>query len=145
MTNATTHAAKPRPAPHGGVWRRVVARCGSACRALENPVLGRELRARMRGARSHLIVGAYAAVLAVVVLIVYGNPGGAVHQGPSQFAAEVGRAIWNWGCLAQALLLPLIVPALTCGAITQERERDMLDLLLLTRQSALQICLGKLA
>ncbi|MCC2670343.1 MAG: hypothetical protein K0Q72_2814, partial [Armatimonadetes bacterium] len=73
----------------------------------------------------------------------------AAASGPSpgavnQRAAEVGRGLWMWGCIGQAILLPLVVPAFTCGAITLERERDMLELLLLTRQTPFQICSGKL-
>ncbi|HEU4752857.1 MAG TPA: ABC transporter permease subunit [Armatimonadota bacterium] len=113
---------------------------------LENPVLGREFRSRMRGARSYLITGAYAGVVMTAVLLVYWTV--AANTEPrtgNQLAAEAGRAIWTWGCIAQAVLLPLVVPAFTCGAITLERERDLLELLLLTRQSSFQICTGKAA
>lgn len=122
--------------------------------ALENPVLGREFRSRMRGARSYVITGCYTLVVMVFVLAAYwmlasqAGTGLSPLGGGSQLnrqAAGVGRGIWTWGCLAQAALLPLMVPAFTCGAITLERERELLDLLLLTRQSAFQICLGKLA
>jgi ABC-type transport system involved in multi-copper enzyme maturation permease subunit len=116
---------------------------------LENPVLGREFRSRMRGTRSYAIIGTYTLLVMAIVMIAYwtlsstaGGAGGVF--GANQLAARVGRGIWLWGCVAQAGLLPLIVPAFTCGAITLERERDMLELLLLTRQSPLQICLGKL-
>lgn len=116
---------------------------------LENPVMGREFRSRMRGARSYLITGAYTVLVALIVLSVYwaltvNGPTGNI-SATNQRAADAGRGIWTWGCLVQAFILPLLVPAFTCGAITLEREREMLELLLLTRQSALQICLGKLA
>lgn len=110
----------------------------------ENPVLGREFRARMRGARSYLITGAYTAVVILFVLVAYwGLTYASDPASLNAAAATVGRGIWLWGCVAQALLVPLMVPAFTCGGITLERERDMLELLLLTRQSPLQICLGK--
>jgi len=107
--------------------------------------MGREFRSRMRGGRSYVVTGAYTLVVMLFVLVTYwvltSNPvGGPV--GPR--ASDVGRGIWTWGCVAQALLLPLLVPAFTCGAITLERERDLLELLLLTRQSPFQICVGKL-
>jgi hypothetical protein len=113
----------------------------------------------MRGARSYLITGAYVLVVMLFVLTAYwmlasgdnGPMGASRVRAPgggspslNQQAAEVGRGIWMWGCIAQGFLLPLLVPAFTCGAITLERERDLLELLLLTRQSAFQICLGKL-
>jgi hypothetical protein len=111
----------------------------------------------MRGARTYVVTGCYSVVVMLFVLGAYwmlaSQADGAVTAGSrgggavrlNEQAAEVGRGIWLWGCVIQAALLPLMVPAFTCGAITLERERDVLDLLLLTRQSALQICLGKLA
>ena len=113
--------------------------------AAGDPVLGREFRGRMRGARSHLITGAYALLVVLVVLIAYAQTAAAQGTDANQLASKVGRAIWSWGCLLQSILLPLMVPAFTCAAITFERERDMLELLLLTRQSAAKICIGKLA
>jgi hypothetical protein len=111
---------------------------------LENPVLGRELRGRMRGARSYLVTGGYTLVVIVFVLVTYWGLTNSTQPGAlNTLAARVGRGIWTWGCIAQALLVPLMVPAFTCGGITLERERDMLELLLLTRQTPLQICLGK--
>lgn len=122
--------------------RHLLVRVWNRC---ENPVMDRELRTRMRGARSHLITAGYTLLVMACVLIVYYYLGReTTPQLLNQHAAQTGRAIWMWGCITQALLLPLVVPALTCGAITLEREREMLELLLLTRQSPFQICLGKL-
>jgi len=123
--------------------RYLLIRAWNGC---ENPVMGREFRARMRGARSYLISGGYTLLVMACVLVVYYHL--ARETAPqllNRHAADTGRAIWTWGCVSQALLLPLVVPAFTCGAITLEREREMLELLLLTRQSPFQICLGKLA
>ena len=111
----------------------------------ENPVMERELRSRMRGGRSYLITGGYTLLVGICVLIVYSQvPATASALAMGEVASRTGRAIWTWGCCVQAVLLPLMVPAFTCGAITLERERDLLELLLLTRQSPAQICLGKL-
>lgn len=112
---------------------------------LENPVVVRELRARMRGGRPFLVTGVYTLVVAACVVEAYylvtlqaaGTPDGGA-------SGQLGRQIWMWGALAQSILLPLVVPAFTCGAVTLERERHLLELLLLTRQSGLKIALGKL-
>jgi len=112
--------------------------------ALENPVMGRELRSRMRGARSYGITAGYVAVLAACVLMSYWMLASS-YQGEAlnQRAAHVGRNLWMVGCMAQSLLLVLVTPAFTCGSITLERERHLLEMLLLTRQSPVQVCLGK--
>src|SRR5688500_11789770 len=120
-------------------WKRLSALLAAA----ENPVLGREFRSRMRGARSYLITGGYTLVVITFVLIAYGMLSSSADAPANAMASRVGRGIWMWGCIAQCLLVPMLVPAFTCGAITLERERDLLELLLLTRQSSLQICLGK--
>lgn len=111
----------------------------------ENPVLGKEFRSRMRGARAHVITGGYTLAVISFVLVAYGILANQADTSGNVLASSVGSGIWTWGCLAQGILVPLMVPAFTCGAITLERERDLLELLLLTRQSAFQICLGKWA
>lgn len=113
--------------------------------ACENPVLGRELRERMRGARSYGITGAYTAAICAWVFLLYTGLNHLFRDlPPPQAAPLLGEGIWTWGCVLQGFLLPLAMPALTAGAITYEREREMLELLLLTHQSPVRICLGKL-
>lgn len=145
MTTSSPRAAEVK-ASHALLRpRRWLAGWRAGWERLENPVLGREFRGRMRGARSHLITGSYALLVVLAVLIAYAQTASAGGTASNQLAASVGRAIWSWGCLLQSILLPLMVPAFTCAAITFERERDMLDLLLLTRESAGRICIGKLS
>ncbi len=113
---------------------------------LENPVRDRELRSRMRGGRTYWITGGYATAVSVFVLFLYGwLPH--QYQGVEMKAAAPGiaQSLWVWGCALQAVLLSFFVPAFTAGSIAREREREMLDLLFLTRLSALRICYGKLA
>lgn len=127
------------------VLKHLRANAGNLWDRLENPVMGREFRSRMRGGRSYVITGSYALLVAACALLVYAQvPATMSGQAMGEVAPRTGRALWMWGCIIQAVLLPLMVPAFTCGAITLERERDLLELLLLTRQSPLQICLGKL-
>lgn len=101
----------------------------------------------MRGGRSYLILAGYAFLVAATALIFYGSVqpsvGSLSAENANAVAARAGRGLWQWGCMAQALLLPLLVPAFTCGAITLERERAMLDLLLITQLSPFRICFGK--
>lgn len=112
--------------------------------ALENPVLGREFRSRMRGDRAFRVTGGYALVVALLVVVVYWVSIAAERALSPEAITRISRGVWFGGCAAQAWLIPLIVPAFTCGAITLERERDLLELLLLTRLSAGEICRGKL-
>ncbi|MBM3457685.1 MAG: hypothetical protein FJX77_04035 [Armatimonadetes bacterium] len=113
----------------------------------ENPVLGREFRSRFRGGRSFLVTGGYTLVVAAAFLIAYWSAAYSITTGPSTgpAAARLGQMLWTVGVVTQAILLPLSAPAFTCGGISLEREREMLELLLLTRLSALQIAIGKLS
>src|SRR3954462_101117 len=101
---ASPASPKGRPAPSGvGLSSRVWD-------YLENPVMGREFRARMRGTRSYVITGSYTLVVAVFVMAAYwtlsaslegsGSPVSAAASISrlNRHAAEVGRGIWMWGC-----------------------------------------------
>jgi ABC-type transport system involved in multi-copper enzyme maturation permease subunit len=117
-----------------------------------NPVLTRELRTRMRGTRAHGIVFGYLFFLAGVALTTYygywsswsatTETGRTVHWGS---AAEVGRGIFSAVFCTQGVLIALITPALTVGAITTEREQRTYEMLSASPLSAAAIIRGKLA
>jgi hypothetical protein len=60
-------------------------------------------------------------------------------------AAQVGQAIFTTLLFLQVLLVVFLAPAATSGAISLEREKQTLDLLVATPVSTLAIVLGKLA
>lgn len=100
----------------------------------------------MRGARAFWITGSYAVAVSAFVLCLYAWLRSSLQGVDLALAAPtIGQNLWVWGCVAQSVLLCFFVPAFTTGAITLEREREMLELLFLTRLTALQICFGKLA
>lgn len=104
------------------------------------PMLAKELRARSRGVRP-------AALLTLYLLAVAGGIAGVLWLVTRFFGAlsvRVGLWIFTALVIGSALLLSVITPALTTGAISGERERKTLDLLLVTRASPLGIALGKL-
>lgn len=108
---------------------------------LANPVLARESRVRMRGWRAPALLMLYAGLLGLAVLLVLrlAREGGGV-----VFAPELGSIIFAFLGYTQFVLLIFSAPGLTASAISGERERQTLDLLLLTRMSPLQVVLGKL-
>jgi hypothetical protein len=110
----------------------------------ENPVLTREMLGRMRNHRTFLLLAAYTTVLSLVMYVAYVLVGSHGAGSPGDLSARVSRALWLSVCSLEAFVLPLVVPALTCGTISVEREKDMLDLLLLTRETPARICIGKL-
>ncbi len=118
----------------------------NAANLIDNPVLTRELRVRMRGARAYWILAGYIGMLAVLVLIRYYNfwsDTQAMGSGGSN-AAEVGHELFLWIALPQIFLVFFITPAITSGAITIEREQQTLDLLVMTHVAKRTIITGKL-
>jgi ABC-type transport system involved in multi-copper enzyme maturation permease subunit len=120
-------------------------------------VVAKELRWRMRGRRAYVIVTAYVAVLGLLVFAVYGLTVGAATQrfDPTGFApartgvsatasALIGQSIFGVILVLQTLLTLLLAPALTSGAVSMEREKQTLELLITTPVSTLGLVLGKL-
>jgi ABC-type transport system involved in multi-copper enzyme maturation permease subunit len=110
-----------------------------------NPVLGREVRERMRGGRAFAAITAYLAVLVLVTWL--------VHQGTrtsaNDFVFDVsertaqGRTLFEWLVFFMVLLVLFLVPGITAGAIAGERERQTLSTLQLTLLRPAQILWGK--
>jgi ABC-type transport system involved in multi-copper enzyme maturation permease subunit len=107
-----------------------------------NAVLGKELTTRMRRGRAALILTLYLVVLAVVSLLLLINQGT-----PEDYAtsARLGQGLFAVLTGFQMALIIFITPASIADAISGERQRQTLDLLLGTRLSSLSIVLGKLA
>lgn len=112
-----------------------------------NPVLARELKQRMRARHTWLVLTLYLAVLASILRWMYvaasrdDGFGGAANLVAS---AGVGRAMFQWLLFFMLLLVCFIVPGLTSGAISGERERKTLISLQITLLRARSIVLGKL-
>ncbi len=106
-----------------------------------NPVLARESRVRMRGWKAPALISLYVALLGAVVLLVLSTYARASRQ---TFAPEIGMVIFFVLVFAQFGLLVFSAPGLTASAISGERERQTLDLLLVTRMTPLQVVVGKL-
>ena len=94
----------------------------------------------MRSFRTMLIVAGYVAALLLIALA-FLSPFlentvtlGSMSRGPMCFLALLG---------AQFVLLILIAPAMTSGAVAGERERQTLDLLLVTNTRSFRIVTGK--
>ncbi len=111
-----------------------------------NPVLARELKQRMRGRHVWLVVTLYLAVLAVILRWVYVASSRDEFNGGFDLlaSATAGRAIFQWLLFFMLLLVCFIVPGLTAGAISGERERQTMVALQLTLLRPRSIVLGKL-
>jgi ABC-type transport system involved in multi-copper enzyme maturation permease subunit len=111
---------------------------------LINPVLGKEFTLRMRTPRSMWALLFYLAaigVLAFGLLFIFRLDYG---LGMSVFEPERSRMLFLFISVAQLGLIAFMTPGLTAGVISGERERQTLNLLLVTQQSSTGIILSKL-
>jgi ABC-type transport system involved in multi-copper enzyme maturation permease subunit len=94
----------------------------------------------MRGWKAPALITLYVAVLGFIAWFIL-----AVTRAVGQtFAPELGGIIFAVLGIAQFALLVFSAPGLTAGAIAGEREKQTLDLLLITRMTPFQVVSGKL-
>jgi len=109
-----------------------------------NAVSVRELRGRMRGVRSFAIITVFLLLMGSFVVLLY------LLQLPRLRATDViitgnlGQLLFFGVVGVELMLIAFIVPALTAGSITGERERKTYDLLQTTLLSAPTFIVGKM-
>lgn len=105
-----------------------------------NPILAFSATRRMRSFRTMLIVAVYMAALLTLALVVL-TP----FLSSRVFLSDLSRSPAAYLLLVgiQFGMLILIAPAMTSGAIAGERERQTLDLLLVTNTGSFRIMIGK--
>jgi ABC-type transport system involved in multi-copper enzyme maturation permease subunit len=110
---------------------------------LWSPVLVKELRTRMRGARPAWLQAGYVFAMLVVMAATYAAEvgSGTVQVRPG---LQVGHTLYVALFIVQAVLVALIVPGLTAGAISGEQEQKTYEMLAGTRLRSRQVVAGKL-
>lgn len=120
-------------------------------------VFARESRWRMRGRRAFVVVTIYVSLVSLLMFAVYqflygqalaqaqfqsqGLPGDFVS---GSISPQIGQAIFGAILVLQTVLTFMVAPALTSGAISVEREKGTLELLITTPVSTLGLVVGKL-
>jgi hypothetical protein len=115
----------------------------------DNPVVIKEFRGRMRGARAYWLLFGYLLLLSLTLFVAY-LQWWDTHMAQSQLGGgaagfTIGRTFYLTLFYVQAVLITLITPALTAGAISLEREQRTFEMLRATTLSPRSIALGKLA
>jgi ABC-type transport system involved in multi-copper enzyme maturation permease subunit len=115
-------------------------------KALDNPIISKELKGRMRGRQGFILLTAYLALISLAIVGMYYisiSRWDASSIGPNELQ-ELGKRIFFVVVMFEFLLIVFIGPALTSGAISSERERQTFDLLRVSLLSARDLILGKL-
>ena len=107
----------------------------------------KELRGRMRGRRAFVILTIYLLLLGgfawMVELLMERNASSGF--GSSTYAgASIGQGIFAALLMLETLQVVFLAPSATAGAISLEREKQTLELLVVTPISSIAIVLGKL-
>lgn len=104
------------------------------------PVFFREVLAHARRPRTYVFQTAFLGILVLCLIPLWPAAGG--RQSGADIA-DTGRWIFTWGGYLQVILLALLVPATTANAITQEKQKNTIDVLLLTGAGPFAIVWGK--
>src|SRR5919108_869793 len=106
----------------------------------------RELRGRMRGPRAFIFLTFHLGVLGLLTWAASSTisaPSGNIVIDPLQ-AANIGKALFILLMAIQTVIVFGLAPSYTSGSISQEREKQTLDLLVVTPITTLSIIVGKL-
>jgi len=108
----------------------------------------KELRGRMRGRRAFVAITFYLGLLAFFAWMLETLQASAFQNsgfGSANYqSSTIGTGIFAGLLVLQTLLVLVLAPAFTAGAISQEREKQTLDMLVTTPISSLSIVVGKL-
>jgi ABC-type transport system involved in multi-copper enzyme maturation permease subunit len=133
-------------------------------RATISAVLKKELRWRMRGRRAYVIATVYVLLLGLLIFGIYqvvyeravsearwrfdaiDGPGAGLPPDviSGAVSAQIGQALFVGMLIALTLLTLMIAPALAAGAVSTEREKQTLELLVTTPISTLGMLVAKL-
>lgn len=107
-----------------------------------NPVLKRELLSFQRGLKMPVLILVYNGLMILLLAGIYFSTVGAMGSGGIELGLMKG--LYYFLTFSQLILLILMVPAVTAGSISGERQRGTLEILLVSAKSPWVILLGKL-
>ena len=111
-----------------------------------NPVIVKELRSRMRGARAFLLITIYLILLSGLVSAIFFSYI-SLNSNPTittDMIQNLGKTIFGVVIGLELCMVCFVAPALTASAISSERERQTYDILRTTLLSERAFVLGKL-
>ena len=104
----------------------------------DNPIFRREFVALARSWKTSALISAYLVSLSLLLIILW--PSGGIHS----VVTDNSREIFSMFFTADLILLMMMVPAFTAGAITMERENETYQALFCTLMRPFSIMIGKL-
>jgi ABC-type transport system involved in multi-copper enzyme maturation permease subunit len=112
--------------------------------SIVNPVLVKELRSRMRGARAFVILTGVLLLLGTVCYALYRIVLATSQYARSPLSPQIGQTLFIAIVFLELMMVCFITPAVTAGAISGEREKLTYEMLLATPLRPASILWGKL-
>lgn len=114
-------------------------------RILDNPVILKELKGRMRNRQGFVTMTTYLMLIGFFVTTIYLTLSTESSSAAPGQLQTIGKVLFGTVVLLELLMISFIGPALTSGAISSERERQTFDLLHISLLSPLELVFGKLS
>lgn len=109
-----------------------------------NPIVLKELRGRMRGARAFAVMTVYLLLMSGFTTLLYIIASSTRDISGFSTGGQIGRTLFVGIVGIELFLVTFIAPAFTAGAISGERERQTYDLLRTTMLPPRALVTGKL-
>ena len=109
-----------------------------------NPIIVKELRSRMRGARAFAILTASLALMGGFGYALYRMTLAATQYTSSPISPQVGQMLFTGLAFMELMIIAAVTPSITAGEISGEKEKQTYEMLLTTPLSPSKILWGKL-
>lgn len=107
-----------------------------------NPIIRREAKTSLRSWKMFLAIALYTLIISGAAIIFIKGVISGGYMGVDLRGLSILYAVLGFMQFAMTMIM---VPALTAGSISGERERQTLDILLVTKMTTFSIVIGKLA
>jgi ABC-2 type transport system permease protein len=111
---------------------------------LVNPIIVKELRSRMRGPRAFIILTVVLTLMGLISYALYKITLITSSWSYSPLSPQVGQTLFISLALLEMLMVLILTPAVTAGAISSEHEKLTYEMLLTTPLPPTRILWGKL-
>jgi ABC-2 type transport system permease protein len=109
-----------------------------------NPIIIKELRARMRGSRAFVTLTGALLLLGAVGYALYRMTLATSQYNSSPISPQIGQMLFTGLAFIELIIIAAVTPAITAGEISGEKEKQTYEMLLATPLSPTSILSGKL-
>ncbi len=109
-----------------------------------NPIIVKELRSRMRGARAFAVLTGMLLLMGAVSYALYRIVLATSRYSSSPVSPQIGQALFSGLAVLELMVVCFVTPAVTAGTVSSEHEKQTYEMLLATPMRPASILWGKL-